>query len=54
VLVGNEKIIQKELEKYTYPKELLEIVHAPEIVEMWDNRWNQHELNLTIPCAIRN
>lgn len=36
VLVGNEEIIQKELEKYTYPKELLEIVHAPEIVEMWD------------------
>lgn len=36
ILVGNEEIIYKELEKYTYPQELLVILHAPEIVEMWD------------------
>ena len=36
ILVGNEAIILEELKKYVYEKDLLEIVHAPEIVEMWD------------------
>jgi len=35
-LVGHKDIIFKELEKYQYNKELIEIIHAPEIVEMWD------------------
>lgn len=32
-LTGVEDVLKKELEKYTYPKERLEIVHAPEIIE---------------------
>ncbi len=32
-LVGDEKTIQKELEKYEYPKERLQIVPASEIIE---------------------
>ena len=36
ILVGHKDLISKELEKYQYIKELIEIIHAPEIVEMWD------------------
>ena len=32
-LVGQEDVLKKELDKYTYPKERLEIVHASEIIE---------------------
>ena len=32
-LVGQEDVLKKELEKYTYPKERLEVVHASEIIE---------------------
>ena len=32
-LVGKEDIIQKELEKYTYDKTRIQIVHAPEVIE---------------------
>lgn len=32
-LVGQEEAIRKELEKYTYPKERIEVVHASEIIE---------------------
>lgn len=31
--VGREEVIKKELEKYTYPEEQAEIVHAEEIIE---------------------
>ena len=33
-LVGQTEIIEKELEKYGYPKEQIEVVEAPEIIEM--------------------
>ena len=36
ILVGHEELIRKELTKYQYDKDLLEIINAPEIVEMWD------------------
>jgi glycerol-3-phosphate acyltransferase PlsX len=36
ILVGNADILQPELDKYDFAREYLEIVHAPEIVEMWD------------------
>lgn len=36
ILVGNEEIINNELSKYEYDKNLISIVHAPEVVEMWD------------------
>lgn len=36
ILVGNEEILRPELAKYNFAREYLEIVHAPEIVEMWD------------------
>ena len=32
-LVGQEDVLKKELDKYTYPKERLEVVHASEIIE---------------------
>lgn len=32
-LVGQESVIQEELEKYTYPEEQIEIVDAPEVIE---------------------
>ena len=32
-LVGQEDVISEELEKYTYPKERMEIVHASEVIE---------------------
>ncbi|WP_022748337.1 phosphate acyltransferase PlsX [Lachnobacterium bovis] len=34
LLVGQQSIITKELEKYTYPTEQIEIVDAPEVIEM--------------------
>ena len=32
-LVGQEDVLKKDLDKYTYPKERLEVVHASEIIE---------------------
>ena len=32
-LVGREPVIRKELKKYTYNEEQLEIVHAEEVIE---------------------
>ena len=32
-LVGQEDVLKKELDKYTYPEERLEVVHASEIIE---------------------
>ena len=32
-LVGKEELIRRELEKYTYPKERVEIVPASEVIE---------------------
>lgn len=32
-LVGQEDAIQKELEKYTYPKDRIQVVHASQIIE---------------------
>ncbi|MBF0385025.1 MAG: phosphate acyltransferase PlsX [Candidatus Omnitrophica bacterium] len=37
ILVGIEEKIKVELSKYDYPKDRLEIVHAPEVVDMHDN-----------------
>lgn len=34
ILVGKEDIISEELAKYEYKKEQIEIVHAPEVIEM--------------------
>ncbi len=36
ILVGNEDLIHQELMKYDYQENSFEIVHAPEVVEMWD------------------
>jgi len=36
ILVGNEDVIRPELIKFDFPKEFLEIIHAPEVVEMTD------------------
>uniref|UniRef100_UPI004057BC77 phosphate acyltransferase PlsX n=1 Tax=Agathobacter sp. TaxID=2021311 RepID=UPI004057BC77 len=33
-LVGQEDVIKEELAKYSYPKHRIEIVHAPEVIEM--------------------
>lgn len=33
-LVGQEDVIREELDKYTYPKEQIEVVNAPEVIEM--------------------
>lgn len=33
-LVGQEDLIQKELAQYEYPKDHVEVVHAPEVVGM--------------------
>lgn len=33
ILVGKEDLIQKELEKYSYPKERISVVHASEVIE---------------------
>lgn len=32
-LVGQEDVVKKELEKYTYPKDQIEVVHAEEVIE---------------------
>lgn len=32
-LVGQEPVVRAELEKYTYPKEQVEVVHAEEVIE---------------------
>jgi len=34
ILVGQEEAINKELQKYTFPKERIEVVNATEIIEM--------------------
>lgn len=34
VLVGVEEQVNQELSKYTYPKERIEVIHAPEVVGM--------------------
>ena len=34
ILVGQEEVVKEELAKYTYPKERIEIVNAPEVIEM--------------------
>ncbi|MFR4351577.1 MAG: phosphate acyltransferase PlsX [Roseburia sp.] len=33
ILVGQEDVIHKELEQYTYPKERITVVHAEEVIE---------------------
>ena len=33
-LIGIEHQIRRELEKHTYPSDLIEVIHAPEVVEM--------------------
>jgi glycerol-3-phosphate acyltransferase PlsX len=37
VLVGIQDRVKAELSKYSYPKDRVEIVHAPEVVDMDDN-----------------
>ena len=37
VLVGLQDRIEAELKKHSYPKEFIEIIHAPEVVEMDDH-----------------
>lgn len=32
-LIGQEDVVKKELEKYTYPKDQIEVVHAEEVIE---------------------
>ncbi|MDK2980082.1 MAG: phosphate acyltransferase [Chloroflexota bacterium] len=36
ILVGNEELIRPKLEQLAPNNELISIVHAPEVVEMWD------------------
>ena len=38
VLVGQQEPIEAELKKYQYPKDLIEIVHAPDVVAMQKRR----------------
>lgn len=33
-LVGQEDVIKEELEKYSYPADQIEVVHAPQVIEM--------------------
>lgn len=33
-LVGQEDVIKEELEKYSYPVDQIEVVHAPQVIEM--------------------
>ncbi len=33
LLVGQESVISDELAKYTYPKEQIQVIHAPEVIE---------------------
>lgn len=33
-LVGQEDVVKEELAKYSYPAEQIEVVHAPEVIEM--------------------
>lgn len=42
VLTGQEDIIKKELEKYTYKKEQIEIVPASEVIETGDPPGQRH------------
>lgn len=37
VLIGQQERIEAELKKYSYPKDMIEIVHAPEVVAMDDH-----------------
>ncbi|MBR4025946.1 MAG: phosphate acyltransferase PlsX, partial [Lachnospiraceae bacterium] len=32
-LIGQEDIVKEELEKYSYPKNQIEVIHAPEVIE---------------------
>ncbi|MCI5855937.1 MAG: phosphate acyltransferase PlsX [Agathobacter sp.] len=34
ILVGQEEVVREELSKYEYPKEQIELVDAPEVIEM--------------------
>lgn len=34
ILVGQETVVKEELEKYQYPKERIQVVDAPEVIEM--------------------
>lgn len=34
ILVGQEDVVKEELAKYSYPAEQIEVVHAPEVIEM--------------------
>lgn len=34
ILVGQEDVVKDELAKYSYPAEQIEVVHAPEVIEM--------------------
>ena len=33
LLIGQEDVVRKELEKYTYPAEQIEVIHAEEVIE---------------------
>ena len=39
-LIGQKVPVERELSLYTYPKEQIEIVDAPEVIE----RWQSHRL----------
>ena len=34
ILTGQEEVVREELSKYEYPKEQIELVDAPEVIEM--------------------
>ncbi|MCK9329376.1 MAG: phosphate acyltransferase PlsX [Candidatus Cloacimonetes bacterium] len=36
-LVGNKEILERELDKYIYPKDKIEVVHTSEVISMEDN-----------------
>jgi phosphate acyltransferase len=40
ILVGNEPVIRKELEKYPHDKDLIDIVHTEQEITMEDSPWN--------------
>ena len=42
-LVGQEDVVREELQKYPYPQERIEVVDAPEVIEMQSHPFRQFE-----------
>ena len=51
-LVGQEDAVREELNKYEYPKDQIEIVDAPEIIEMAEPPVQAIRSSLPIPVPV--